>query len=227
MRNSIFLLLAGMQFACQSNPSASTTSSGESRYESPAPKQKYDVATARFLGKLYYLSNPYQVASNPMGITNLVRDNAHLLGDNSRVIQCARDLGNLMVNQGLRSFGNQDNDRERMYDIGHENGVDPLVTKRAADEMYNGAVDVFMIGQELNWLARVIPEAANGNWDPFNTTGTQTRQQFYQVWPIYQSIMNSDYTDPYTKQVMEQMMTQLQPIVEHQVTLLALMIQNQ
>jgi len=209
-------------FSCSSGSTSQTNYSSEHSYETSVPKQKYSEQTARILGRLYYLANPYEVARDPMQITNYVRANASSLGENSEVIRCARELGGLMINQGIQNF-NANGDRERMYDIGHRAEVDPLVTKRAADEMYNGSADLFFMGQELVWLARVIPSAAAGNWDPFNNSGTDSRKQFYQLWPLVQSMT---YGDEYTKQIMEQAFKQMQPIVEYQILLLASMIQN-
>ena len=222
MRNLIILLTMGSLFACSSGPSSQANNSSEHTYEPPVPRQKYSEQAARMLGRLYYLANPYEVAKDPMQITNYVRANASNLGENSEVIRCARELGELMINQGIQNF-NANSDRERMYNIGQRAGVDPLVTKRAADEIYNGSADLFFIGQELAWLSRVIPYASAGNWDPFNNTGTDSRRQFYQLWPLVQSLT---YGDEYTKQIMDQAMRQMQPIVEYQILILASMIQN-
>ena len=222
MRNLLFLMVVASLFSCSSGSTSQTNYSSEHSYETSVPKQKYGEQTARILGRLYYLANPYEVVRDPMQITNYVRANASLLGENSEVIRCARELGGLMISQGIQNF-NANDDRERMYNIGHSAGVDPLVTQRAADEMYNGSADLFFMGQELVWLARVIPSAAADNWDLFNNTGSDSRKQFYQLWPLVQSLT---YGDEYTQQIMEQAFKQMQPIVEYQILLLASMIQN-
>ncbi len=224
MKKTAILLLVGSLLACNSSSSSSPASSNKYVNEAPVPVNKYDIETARLLGKLFFLANPYEVINTPENVTNLVRNNAHLLGENSKVIQCARELGQLLMQQGLGSFDN--NDRERMYDIGHRNGVDPLVTKRAADDMHNGSVNFFGMAQELIWLSQVIPEAAQGNWEPFNTTGTEMRKEFYRVWSIIGPIINGGYADLDMREIMDQMMAQLQPITEYQILILTMMIQN-
>ena len=113
-----------------------------------------------------------------------------------------------------------------MYDIGHANNVDPLITKRAADEMYNGSADLYAMGAELAWLSQVIPAAAQGNWNPFNSTGTDMRKLFYQFWPMIQPIMSSDYSDPGSSPMIDQLLALSKPLVEEQIMILVLMIQN-
>lgn len=205
-----------------SGSSSQYNNSSEHIYEPLVPMQKCSEQTATMLARLYYLANPYEVAKDPMQITNYVRANASNLGQNSEVIKCARELGELLINQGIQNF-NANGDRERMYNIGQSAGVDPLVTKRAADELYNGSADLFFMGQELVWLSQVIPYASVDNWDPFNNTGTDSRRQFYQLWPLVQLFTHED---EYLKLIMDQAMSQMQPIVEYQVFILASMIQN-
>jgi len=206
MRNLLILLTMGTLFASGSC--------------SPSKAKKYSDETVKTLAKLYYLANPYEVMKDPTQITDFVSANGSTLGENSEVIRCARELGQLLISQGIQNFNNN-GDRERMYNIGERAGVDPGVTKSAADGMYDGSTDLYTMGQELVWLSQVIPNASEGNWDSFNNTGTELRRQFYQVWPMVQSVTLEDESN---KQMMDQFMSQMQPITEYQILILASMI---
>lgn len=224
MKNLIILLMIVGLISCSSGTTPQNNSTSEQIKVSALPQQKYSEEAALMLGKLYYLANPYLVITDPMQVTNFVRSNASNLSKNSEVIRCAYELGYLLINQAASQYVNPNQDRERIYNIGQSAGVDPLITERAANEMSDGTTDLLLLGYELIWLSQVIPSAAEGNWDLFNNTGTDSRKLFYQMWPLIQTM--AYYEDASIMEIFKQAMSQVQPIVEYQIFILASMIQN-
>jgi hypothetical protein len=76
------------------------------------------------------------------------------------------------------------------------------------------------MGQELQWLAQVLPPAAEGDWGPYENTGTPMRNQVRQVLPILQI---ASQMDPSLAAIVDNVMKQFEPIVADQVAMLALM----
>ena len=85
------------------------------------------------------------------------------------------------------------------------------MARSVASDIQSGSVGLMAMGQELFWLAEVLPTAAAGDWKDYNTTGTPTRQQLRQVLPWMDSIL-----DPSTKQSFDIMMSQYAPVFEKQ-----------
>jgi hypothetical protein len=172
-----------------------------------------DQTTAKNLGRLYYAVNPLNEVQNPNAVMKFINDHKSLLQDDSPTISCARKLGNRLIQSGLNAFSNSDYDRA--YGSVLDMGGNMSHARDVANSLQQGAVDAFMIGQELLWIANVVPKAANGDWTDFNNTGTQSRMTMRQVWPIYKTMGMSSMLNQY--------MPLFQPMIEEQVTFLALM----
>lgn len=83
--------------------------------------------------------------------------------------------------------------------------------------------DMFAMGQELLWLANVLPAAAQGNYTPYNTTGTDTRRMMHQVLPMYQMLCQMD---PSSCQIMLGVFREMTPQIEQQIYFLARQLGN-
>lgn len=173
-----------------------------------------DQTTATNLGRLYYAVNPLNEVQNPESIRQFINENKSLLQDDSPTINSAKKLGEKLIQSGLSAFSYDDYDRA--YGSVLNMGGDMNQARGVADSLKQGSVDAFMMGQELLWIANVVPKAANGDWTDFDQTGTQSRKTMRQVWPIYQSLGMQPILNEY--------MPLFQPIIEEQVTFLALMI---
>ena len=132
-----------------------------------------DQETAKNLGHLYYAVNPLNELQNPKSIENFIYSNKSLLQDDSPTIRCARKLGTKLIESGLKAFSN--NDYDRAYGSVLDMGGNMSQARDVSQSIQQGAVDTFMIGQELLWISNVVPKAANGDWTDFNKTGTQSR----------------------------------------------------
>ena len=83
--------------------------------------------------------------------------------------------------------------------------------------------DMFAMGQELLWLANVLPAAAQGNYTSYNMTGTATRRMMNQVAPMYKMMCNMD---PSICEMMLGMLREMAPQIEQQVYVLARRLGN-
>jgi hypothetical protein len=140
------------------------------------------------LAKAYVLSFPVNEKENFPRLIAFLMENDPGLDENSKLIKCTKFLGNSLVQSGLQNYirENQDEARERMYNIGSGAGVDPEITERAYQDMAGSDTNLEMIdlGKELLWLADVLPPAVQGNNEPYFTTGTDSRQIIRQYLPV-------------------------------------------
>ena len=114
-------------------------------------------------------------------IEDIVSEYDYLLDENSDVIRCMRRLGNLMVNRGAQQFNftNADENRVRssVMNMADGSGLDVgTVADNTVASMRREVLQPIIIGQELIWLSNVIPDAADDDWDSYETTGTVFRQ---------------------------------------------------
>ena len=177
----VLFLLAATVTGCSDDKDYSTPS-----YSAQAPTCLCAPTQARNMGQLLLQSNPLVEMDQARwnNYTSWISSNAQLLTANGPTMSCARELGNALVYQGLQSFGQAD--YEGSYGRVLEMGGTIEQAQDVAGSMRSGALDAFMTGKELIWLAEVIPQAAQGNWQPFLNTGTESRLQFRQVIPLLQ-----------------------------------------
>lgn len=173
-----------------------------------------DPSTARNLGHLYYMVHPLNVMQNPLGVESYIRENKLLLQEDSPLIRCARILGNKLVLNGPNAFGKTDCDRAHGSVLSM--GGNWRHAHAIARSLQDGAVDAFVVGEELLWIADAVPKAANGDWTAFNTTGTQSREAMRQIWPLYQQMG--------MQPVLDRFIPLFKPMIEEQVKFLTLML---
>lgn len=123
---------------------------------------------ARLLGEAVALAHPYV---DPEPLFDLVRDddNKGKFSKTGAVIQCALRLSRALTKAGLESYDPK----------AYEKVMHPDV----AQNMNALSVEMVTFGTELGWLAKVLPPIAEGDTDPFQTTGTPTRQILRQNLP--------------------------------------------
>ena len=175
----------------------------------------FDPRIARVVGRVYHMSNPL---FDPAELRAYVQQNRAAFAENGPVIRCARLLGQDLFARSIRSFGQ--NDYNRAYGRALEMGATGEQARDVANSMQSGSLDLFVMGKELFWLSQVLPSAANGDWGPYETTGTQTRQAQRQVLPFLNQMMAQDAA---MRGVVEAVGRQYQPIVEDQIVWLAIM----
>lgn len=149
----------------------------------------------------------------------LMQSNQGFFASNGGAIQCMRRLGNALVQAGLAAGLEQRNSRSATERFGGEmpEGLEDLPGEVDAS-MNSYSSDAVVMGQELLWLARVLPDAARGNYAPYNNSGTDTRQVMLRMEPIFQTLCQMDQT---ICQISLSVFSQMMPALEEQVYLLA------
>lgn len=172
--------------------------------------------TVRLVGHLNHLSNPM---GNPTDLAEFVTQYRAYLVSDGTAIKCAKRLGKRLVGQSLSAFSQAD------YDAAYGGvlamGGDMDMAHDVAASIRSGALELYVLGKELLWLANVIPSAASGDWGLYNNTGTETRNAIRQVMPIYQQLINMD---PAMAQSINNLLTQFGPLAAYQVSMLAQMM---
>ena len=166
--------------------------------------------SARAIARAYMLSSPFSSGN----ILGYITQNREHFVQGGNAIRCARALGSQLVTAGINAYD------PKAYEKAM--GVGPAeFAPKVAESINSGATDLMLMGQELHWLAQVLPPAIRGNYVPYNTTGTPTRQQIRQVLPIFNVLCQ---TDPAMCQMVRGIMQQFEPIIEEQIVMLAMML---
>ncbi len=150
-----------------------------------------NIESAVLIGALYVASSPMKDQSI---IQNVVNEYDYLLGENSSTIRCMRNLGNRLVQYGYQNFNFNANDENRIRGrVNNMTAGADIDGGRVADNVVNSmrqaSLQPIVIGQELQWLAQVIPDAAGDDWYNYNNTGTALRQLAMQEAAQYKAII--------------------------------------
>ena len=169
--------------------------------------------TARLLAKAYALSQPLSTGN----LEYYLRSNRQAFQESGRAIKCAKKLGTFLQTNGLRTFDSHA--YERVMEIAPPELAGSA--RETAQSLQSGSLDAYTIGKELLWLSQVLPAATQGNYEPFNNTGTYLRQQMRQYMRIVGPILreNQGLINHLNK-------TLINPLIEEQITMLALMLPN-
>lgn len=155
------------------------------------------LETARAVGNLYLLSMPIMDHED---LVTFVQQNKSSLTSSSNIIQCMQKAGSRLTGIGINSY-NPD-DYNKAYGRVLEMGGTADMAHDIAGSMERPVMQAFAMGQELLWLAKVIPEAANGNWEPYNSSGTPIRQAMIEEVRLFK--MQMSYLDPSVDQFFQQ-----------------------
>jgi hypothetical protein len=186
-----------------------------SSYYSANSQRVCEIEHARTIGRLYYIANPIQEQTDLLPLETFVSENREFFSPSGAFTTCAANVAYRMMRQANLTFSPEDADRA--YEDSLNAGAIPEQARRAADSINAGSVDTRTIGQELLWLARVIPNAAAGDWNPYRKTGTELRLQIRQVWPLYNQPNGLELVSHTTIQEAQQ---QFQPWLEYQIAYL-------
>lgn len=180
------------------------------------PSSVYDDATARLVARAYVLSIPLLFKENDL--IPLMAENKAYFVEDGKAIRCMRALGNALIQHAL-AVGQQTGGRSATEIFGGSmpEGLEDLPGQVDAS-MRSYSNDTFTMGQELLWLSQVLPSAAEGDYELYNTTGTSARQMWAQVLPYMRMLcqMNPDLC-----QTMQNVMREMQPVMEEQIYNLA------
>jgi len=200
-----------INLACENgNPWMCSHRGQLSTQKSSSDKRTCPDAAARVLGHVYFLSNPISEEN----LQSYVSENRSYFAKDGAVVRCAEALGKRLVFSGVNAYDPKAYERAM--------GAGPAeFAPDVATSINSGAVNLVVMGLELQWLARVLPSAARGDWELYNTTGTQTRLQIRQVLPMYQTLLSQD---PQMAQMVREIMKDFEPMAEEQILMLARML---
>lgn len=147
----------------------------------------FNHKTAFLLGKLYDLSSPVK---DPNALASFIQHRWEYFMEDGILIKSTRALGYWMLYQDKESFDEHTIDRIRNKLINCD--ISPDSACKLLLQFKNGDVDFSVLGNELIWLADVLPEMARGNMLLYLHTGTKLRSNIRKIIPIYRSIAKSD-----------------------------------
>ena len=167
--------------------------------------------TARVLAHTYVLATPI---SSPEALFDYVQENREYFVKNGPAIRLARALGNRLIREGVGAY--DPNAFERAMGVGPAEFAPDV-----ARSLNEGAYQALAMGQELCWLADVLPAVAVGDYGPYQTTGTLARQAVRQSLPYIYGMM--EMLDPEIAQLYEETMNLYMPLAEDYIFMLAMM----
>jgi hypothetical protein len=187
--NRILLIFCFIFMSCGSKSNKSHfgdnswASETESKFGYKQNINSCDFNTAAIIGILYVRSCP-SLSRDESEFESLVDEIYTLLDEDGDVIKCMRRLGELLVNQGYQNFNfNREAENrvhERTMDMALKNGniADAQnISDNVVSSMRNEQLQPIIIGQELIWLSKVLPDAANDDWYDYYNTCSFFRQQ--------------------------------------------------
>lgn len=153
-----------------------------------------DSEIALLLGKVYTLAS--LLLEDYSELEQFVEEHPYLFSEQSNLIKASEKLGNMLMNtaQGM----NREIDYSDAYDNAILCGSPHDQAHKIELDVTKDATDLYMDGEELVWLSKVLPEAALGNWYSFNNTGTDRRLILRPIWiemkndPFFESILVSN-----------------------------------
>lgn len=222
MRLLTICFCASLTLACSSTHSDETAAPPPSapysapQASDPSPSQREcDRETSILIGRIYYLANPAAEHLHFDTLEEFVSDNSRRLSRDTQFARCATRAGARLRSAGFASFDARTADEA--YASALNNGATIEQAQSVQSSINRGSLELATMGQELSWMARVIPSAAEGDWDPYRSPpDTQARQMIRQVWPLYEGL----FADPSTRATFEEAINQFQPWLEYQVAFL-------
>lgn len=169
-----------------------------------------DLTTAEIIAHAYILGSPIEGLND---LATFVRSKYEYFEKEGKAIKCMALLGNNLITAGLNAY-----DPHAYESIMGKGPIE--LQPQVAQSINSDAVSLYTMGIELKWFAGVLPYIVKGNYTPYLTTGTPTRNQIKEILPILNLTINSD---PYLKATFEEMMTIYSQLAREQIVMLALM----
>ncbi|MDH5759548.1 MAG: hypothetical protein OEZ65_08155 [Gemmatimonadota bacterium] len=191
-----------------------------------AGAQTCEWDAARMLARVFRLSNAMMaseagelVLQDPApAMVRYVEEHAKSLDGEGVVVTCGMALGRALRERGRAAF--DVHARERATSM-WQPGMSTEVPGDVASSINSAAVDLALMGEELQWLMGVLPQAARGNWQPYLATGTYSRRQTRQIMATMAALMA---VDPEMASVMAgapEEIARYSPLLEEQIVMLA------
>ncbi|MEW8252582.1 MAG: hypothetical protein AB2740_20275 [Candidatus Thiodiazotropha sp.] len=166
-------------------------------------------AAAESLAKLYWWSWP--ITMEPDEFIRTAQANSSALTSDSNIVRCAAILGPRLVNLGINAYDPKAYERAM--------GAGPAeLAPRVADSLNSTSFEYYRIGNEIAWLARVLPLFATGRTEPY--AESTLRMQQWQMLQQYRQIEQLTGQTGY----LELMRKMMDPIIREQIFMLAMMV---
>lgn len=178
-----------------------------------------DETSSRLVARAYVLSIPMMYRENEL--IPLMESNPGYFTEGGRAIQCMQSLGNALVQGGLEQYSQLDDYSATERFGAQMPGELAHLPGKVDDSLRSYSSDMFSMGQEFLWLSRVLPPAAQGDYTPYNTPGTESRRMAAQVMPILQMLCQME---PDMCQMMQSMWLEMSPVLEQQIYTLAIQL---
>lgn len=169
-----------------------------------------DLTTAEIIAKAYVLGSPIEGLND---VVTFVRSKYEYFVKDGKAIKCMALLGDHLITAGLNAYN------PNAYESVMGKGPTDL-QPQVAQSINSDAASLHALGIELKWFARVLPYLTMGNYTPYLTTGTPTRNQIKEILPIINLTNNSD---PYMRATYEEMLAIYSELAGKQIVMLALM----
>lgn len=180
-----------------------------------------DEMSSRLVARSYVLAMPLQGRDNEL--IPLMQSNPGYFTQGGGAIRCMQRLGTALLEGALASSRQfSGSSAQERFGSSMPEGLANLPGQIDTNMRSYGS-DMFTMGNELLWLAKVLPAAAQGNFTPYSTTGTDPRQMMSQVQPIYQMLCQ---TDPTMCQMALSIVREMAPLIEQQIYALARQLGN-
>lgn len=180
-----------------------------------------DETSSRLVARSYVLTMPLLGRDNEM--VPLMQSNRSYFAPGGPAIQCMQSLGTALIRGGLNMSGEYSgSSATERFGGSMPPGLAHLPGE--VDRSMGGyGSDILTMGQELLWLAQVLPSAAQGNYTPYNAGGTTNRQLAFRVLPMYRMLCQMA---PAICEMMFNMFNEISPQIEQQVYVLARQLGN-
>jgi hypothetical protein len=178
-----------------------------------------DEETSRLVAKAYFLSAPLIGRENEL--IPLIQSNPDDFNEGGRAIRCMQSLGTALTQGGLEQ-SKQLSGPSATEQLGHlmPIGLEHLPGQVDASLRSYGS-DMFNMGNELVWLSQVLPPAVQGNYTPYNTTGTSSRRMAAQALQNYRMLCQMN---PGACRMMQAMFLEMEPMLEQEIYSYALQL---
>jgi hypothetical protein len=183
-----------------------------------------DIA-ANALARAYRLAMPIDRGSFTFTIDEssplaaYVRDHRALFKRDGAAVRCATALGRHVVSLGVKTLRN----RQDVYDgvMNGWGGQSPDIAASVALELINQGADMYALGNELIWLAQVLPDVTKSRYDSFNQADSETRQTLKQYIPLFDTAIGVSRDRELYRQILSQTREQFGPNTENALIILA------
>ena len=184
-------------------------------------------ASAKAIARAYLLSVPLRndrinlAISDDSQLTQYVQHNHELFAAHGAATQCAAALGEKVTSFGEQAYLSSTDMQKSIS--GNWGGSAAAIAAKAADTLQSHGASMFTLGEEMLWLAKVLPDVANGQLSGYNAADSNSRSLLKQAVQTQAAseITNADMTNENLSDLLNNTANQYLTPLEDQIILLA------